>query len=171
MMQMLEAGGLPLLTDFERNPDVDNPRGYCEWEPIKRLSMQPELIDRAEGKAVKIISELLLSVPTGRTCKLIFMERPLPEVLASQDQMLKRRGLDQSVDSDELINAFRDHMREVAGWLQQRTDMPLFRMGYRKLLANPVGYAEEIREFLGIDLDLDAMARQVDPMLYRNRRP
>ena len=171
MMQMLQAGGLPLLTDFERKSDIDNPRGYCEWEPIKRLPQQPDLIDRAEGKAVKIISELLLFVPIGRAYRLIFMERPLPEVLASQDQMLKRRGMEQSVDSDVLIHAFHDHIREVAAWLEQRTDVPLFRMGYRKVLSDPIGYAERICEFLGIDLDLEAMVRQVDPALYRNRCP
>lgn len=35
MMQMLQAGGVPLLTDGERTPDEDNPEGYLEWEPIK----------------------------------------------------------------------------------------------------------------------------------------
>ena len=92
MMQMLAAGGMPLLTDLERKPDIDNPRGYCEWEPIKLLPKEPNRIDEAEGKAVKVISQLLLSLPSGRNYKVIFMERPLPEVLASQDEMLKRRG-------------------------------------------------------------------------------
>ena len=98
MMQMLAAGGMTLLTDLERKPDVDNPRGYCEWEPIKLLPKQPNRIDEAEGKVVKVISQLLLSLPPGRNYKVIFMERPLPEVLASQDEMLKRRGTTESVD-------------------------------------------------------------------------
>src|SRR5947207_7639439 len=110
MMQMLGAGGMTLLTDFERKADADNPRGYCEWEPAKLLPKQPNRIDEAEGKAVKVISQLLLSLPRGRTYKLIFMERPLPEVLASQDEMLKRRGSMQSVDHALLTSAFRDHM-------------------------------------------------------------
>ena len=33
MMQMLEAGGHPLLTDQVRGPDESNPRGYLEFEP------------------------------------------------------------------------------------------------------------------------------------------
>ncbi len=85
MMQMLAAGGMPLLTDWERKPDADNPRGYCEWEPVKLLPKQPERIDEAEGKAVKVITQLLMSLPEGRDYRVIFMERPLPEVLASQD--------------------------------------------------------------------------------------
>ena len=68
MMQMLAAGGMTLLTDRERKPDIDNPRGYCEWEPIKLLPKEPNRIDEAEGKAVKVISQLLLSLPqTGIT--------------------------------------------------------------------------------------------------------
>ena len=169
MMQMLAAGGMPLLTDLERKPDIDNPRGYCEWESIKLLPKQPHRIDEAEGKAVKIISQLLLSIPRGRNYKVIFMERPLPEVLASQDEMLKRRGSIQPVDSALLISAFRDHMKEVVGWLMEREDVPVCRVGYRKLISEPIVTAKAVRDFLELDLDVGAMSLQVDPSLYRNR--
>jgi hypothetical protein len=171
MMQMLAAGGMPLLTDLERKPDIDNPRGYCEWEPAKLLPKQPNRIDEAEGKAVKVISQLLLSVPRGRNYKLIFMERPLPEVLASQDEMLKRRGATEDVDPALLTSAFRHHMQEVIAWLEQREDIPVCRMGYRKVLGNPSASATSVRYFLEIDLDVESMALAVDPSLHRNRRP
>jgi hypothetical protein len=170
MMQMLAAGGMPLLTDLERKPDIDNPRGYCEWEPAKLLPKQPNRIDEAEGKAVKVISQLLLSLPRGRNYKVIFMERPLPEVLASQDEMLKRRGSAGSVDHALLTNAFRDHMRQIVAWLERREDIPVCRMGYRKVLSDPTAAANTVRDFLGVDLNAEAMAREVDPTLYRNRR-
>jgi hypothetical protein len=170
MMQMLAAGGMPLLTDLERTPDIDNPRGYCEWGPAKLLPREPSRIDEAEGKAVKVISQLLLSLPQGRDYKLIFMERPLPEVLASQDEMLKRRGSIQSVDPARLISAFRDHMKEVVAWLEDRTDIPVCRMGYRKVLGDPAGSARAVRDFLNISLRVESMALAVDPSLYRNRR-
>jgi LPS sulfotransferase NodH len=170
MMQMLAAGGMTLLTDHERQPDIDNPRGYCEWEPIKLLPKEPHRIDEADGKAVKVITQLLLSVPTGRNYKLIFMERPLPEVLASQDEMLKRRGSAQPVDPALLTAAFRDHMKEVVAWLEHREDIPVCRMGYRKVLSDPVGAAKTVRDFLGLDLNVEAMAAQADSALYRNRR-
>jgi hypothetical protein len=170
MMQMLAAGGMPLLTDQERKPDIDNPRGYCEWEPAKLLPKQPNRIDAAEGKAVKVISQLLLSLPRGRDYKLIFMERPLPEVLASQDEMLKRRGASASVDHAVLTHAFRDHMRQIVAWLEQREDIPICRMGYRKVLSDPSGSAKIVRDFLDLDLNVEAMTCEVDPSLYRNRR-
>jgi len=172
MMQMLAAGGMTLLTDHERQPDVDNPRGYCEWEPIKLLPKEPHRIDEAEGKVVKVISQLLLSLPTGRNYKLIFMERPLPEVLASQDEMLKHRGgATLSMDHAVLSSAFRDHMKDVVAWLERRDDIPVCRMGYRKVLSEPAATAKMLREFLELDLSVEAMVSQVDPTLYRNRKP
>ena len=171
MMQMLAAGGMPLLTDSKRKPDIDNPRGYCEWEPIKLLPKDPNLIDQAEGKAVKVISQLLLSLPEGRNYKLIFMERPLPEVLASQDEMLKRRGTTDPVDSAALYTAFRDHMKEVIAWLERREGIPICRMGYRKVLSDPAGSAKTLCAFLDVALNVELMALAVDRSLYRNRHP
>jgi hypothetical protein len=34
-----------LLIDGECAADVDNPKGYCEWEPIKQIGKKPELLD------------------------------------------------------------------------------------------------------------------------------
>jgi Sulfotransferase domain len=170
MMQMLRAGGMALLTDHERKADDDNPRGYCEWEPAKLLPKQPQRIDEAEGKAVKVISQLLMSIPMGREYKIIFMERPLPEVLASQDEMLRRRGRSDFVSHDVIARAFQKHLSEVADWLMKRTDLPFCRIGYRRMISEPVANAETVKAFLGIDLDVKAMAQEVDPLLYRNRR-
>jgi LPS sulfotransferase NodH len=169
MMQMLEAGGMSILTDFKREPDVDNPRGYFEWEPAKLLPKEPNLIDEAEGKAVKVVSQLLLSLPTGRDYRVIFMERPLSEVLASQDRMLAHRGTKVSAESAALVNAFHDHMLEVVAWLEERPQIPVHRVGYRRLIRDPVGIAASVRAFLGLDLNAGSMALRVNPGLYHNR--
>jgi hypothetical protein len=170
MMQMLAAGGMTQLTDFERKPDVDNPRGYCEWEPAKKLPKQPELIAEAEGKVVKVISQLLLAIPEGHEYKVIFMERPLPEVLASQDEMLRRRGTTDSVPQEAMANAFREHFRSVNAWFKKRTDVAKLPVAYNRVLEKPLDVSEVIKEFLGLDLNIEAMAAQVDPALYRNRK-
>ena len=82
MMQLLEAGGLPAMTDPERKADIDNPRGYYEWEAIKQIGKKPELLDdeAVEGKAIKCISMLLPAMPTKHHYKVIFMIRPIKEV-------------------------------------------------------------------------------------------
>src|SRR5215813_2420595 len=89
MMQMLVAGGLAALSDGERRADTDNPKGYLEWERIKTLPKDPNCIVEAEGKVVKCISQLLLALPMNHEYRIIFMQRPLPEVLASQEEMLR----------------------------------------------------------------------------------
>ena len=63
MMQMLRAGGLPVLSDDQRAPDEDNPRGYLELERIKNLRTDQRWLDEAPGKAVKIIHLLLMELP------------------------------------------------------------------------------------------------------------
>jgi LPS sulfotransferase NodH len=169
MMQMLAAGGMTILTDNERKPDADNPRGYCEWEPAKLLPTHPERIDEAEGKAVKVITQLLMSIPRGRDYRVIFMERPLAEVLASQDEMLRRRGKSDVISNDVMGKAFASHIKEIVSWFENRSEIPVLRLGYRRLLQNPLPDVQAVKDFLGTELDLEAMTRQVDPALYRNR--
>lgn len=170
MMQMLVAGGMSPLTDGERTADTDNPRGYLEWERIKQLPSDPNCIAEAEGKVVKIISRLLLAVPEGHEYRVIFMQRPMEEVLASQDQMLRRRGnCKQGADPAVIAAAFEKHLKEVYGWLEGKPHVRSLPVQYHHVLANPVDVSRSVSEFLEIKLDLDAMAGQVDGSLYRNR--
>src|SRR5208282_6368109 len=114
MMQMLVAGGLTVLSDGERKADTDNPKGYLEWERVKQLPKNPDLITEAEGKVVKVISQLLLSLPDGPEYSVLFMQRPLPEVLKSQDEMLRRRGNADSIgDNSVMEEFFQRHLIEV----------------------------------------------------------
>jgi hypothetical protein len=170
MMQMLVAGGMTALSDGERAADTDNPRGYLEWERIKQLPNDPTCIAEAEGKVVKIISRLLLSLPAGHEYRVIFMQRPMPEVLASQDQMLRRRGTyKQGGDATAVAAAFKKHLKEVYGWLEGKAYVKSLRVAYHDVLSKPPEIGRDISEFLGIQLDLESMALQVDGSLYRNR--
>jgi hypothetical protein len=170
MMQMLDAGGLPVLSDGERKPDTDNPKGYLEWERIKQLPKDPNLIAEVEGKVVKVISQLLLLLPAGREYRIILMQRPLSEVLKSQDEMLRRRGNAESIGNTSAIEeAFQRHLIEVNQWLAGKSNVKVARVHYHRVLREPKPVAEEVAAFLGTPLDIEAMVRQVDGSLYRNR--
>jgi hypothetical protein len=174
MMQMLDAGGLPVLSDGERKADTDNPKGYLEWERIKQLPKEPSLIAEAEGKVVKVISQLILSLPSGHEYRIVFMQRPLPEVMKSQDEMLRRRGnaasvADSSAAASAIEEAFQRHLIEVNKWLAAKENVQLLRVHYHRVLREPKVVAEELATFLGVPLDIEAMIRQVDGSLYRNR--
>jgi len=92
LMKMLEAGGLEILTDEIRKADTDNPKGYYEFERVKKLETDNIWLPEAKGKVVKIISMLLQHLPLNYVYKIIFIKRDIHEVLASQKQMLVRRG-------------------------------------------------------------------------------
>jgi hypothetical protein len=170
MMQMLDAGGLTVLSDGERKPDTDNPKGYLEWERIKQLPKDPGLIAEAEGKVVKVISQLILSLPLGHEYRVIFMQRPLPEVLRSQDEMLRRRGNTESIkDTSAIEDAFQRHLIEVNKWLAGRENVQVLRVHYHRVLREPKVVAEELAAFLKVPLNIEAMVRPVDGSLYRNR--
>jgi hypothetical protein len=170
MMQMLEVGGLPVLSDGERKADTDNPKGYFEWERIKQLPKDPSLIAEAEGKVVKVISQLILLLPQGHDYRVVFMLRPLPEVLKSQEKMLRRRGnTDSATDTSAIEEAFQRHLIEVNQWLAGKPNMQVSRVHYHRVLREPKAVAEQVAAFLQFPLDIDAMVRQVDEGLYRNR--
>jgi hypothetical protein len=170
MMQMLTAGGMPVLSDGERKADTDNPKGYLEWERIKQLPKDPSLIAEAENKAVKVISQLLLSLPDGHEYRIIFMQRPLPEILKSQEEMLRRRGNADAIgDNTPIEEAFQRHLVETSQWMARQSNMQVLRVHYHRVLREPVAVAEEVSKFLGRELDLEAMVEQVDGNLYRNR--
>ncbi len=172
MMQMLAAGGLPILSDGERKPDEDNPRGYYEWERIKQLPREPACIAEAEGKVVKVISQLLFALPRGREYQIIFMERPLAEVVASQAEMIQRRGTTGAALPPGALQAgLQAHLNQVQAWLKASPHIPVQRVAYRELLSNPSGTSEALASFLQSPLDTAAMARQVDNALYRHRSP
>ena len=170
MMQMLVAGGMTPLSDGERRADEDNPRGYLEWERIKQLPKDPGCIAEAEGKIVKVISQLLLALPAGFEYRVVFMQRPMAEVLASQDQMLRRRGTyKEGADQAAVSAAFEKHLREVYAWMEGKPYVKSVRVAYHDALHDPRGVGEKLVEFLEIDLDVKAMTEQVDGSLYRNR--
>jgi hypothetical protein len=170
MMQMLAAGGLAPLTDEIRKPDADNPRGYFEWERIKQLPVNPGAISEAEGKAVKVISSLLPYLPQNHGYRIVFLRRPLAQVVASQAEMIQRRGNARpGASSSVMQSALETHLHAVTAWLGERSSMAIHWVDYPDLITQPLEHAEEVAAFLGGGLNVEKMAAQVDPFLFRNR--
>ncbi|HSO23526.1 MAG TPA: hypothetical protein VLT81_11485 [Chondromyces sp.] len=171
-MAMLAAGGLPCLSDGLRKADADNPKGYFEFERAKKLETDrdPEWLCEARGKAVKVVSPLLKSLPEGNTYRVLFMLRDLDEVLASQKKMMERRGERHEVPDDRMKKIYRDHLAKVDSFMKGRPDISVTYLDYRRVIAHARETAGEIAAFLGLELDIGRMAAAVDAGLYRNRR-
>lgn len=169
MMQMLHAGGLTCLTDELREADISNPKGYFEFEKVKSLRTDNSWLSEAKGKVIKIISHLLSCLPLQLDYKVVFMERDLGEVLASQRKMLENQGRSEEKMSDERLGQiFAQQLHQVKQMLADRQISTLF-LGYKCVLEDPVEISTQLRAFLGNDLDQQAMRHVVDHNLYRQR--
>lgn len=166
VMQTLEAGGMPIATDEEREPDESNPKGYLEIEGvIDKLSEDGEFVFRFKGKVVKIIAYGLRYLPPG-DYKIIYMERNIEEVLDSMEKMAgitdeERRETRLSFDK---LNGM------VKAELEGRSDVEVLFVSYNDTLEDPDGQILRVFDFLGLPLDPNKMIDAVDRRLYRQRR-
>jgi hypothetical protein len=170
MMQMIQAGGIPALTDQQRQADEDNPRGYLELEAVKRTKQDASWLEEADGKVVKLVHLLLYDLPADREYRVVFMRRHLKEVVASQRKMLQRQNKPGANIADEqLITVFEGQLQKLFAWLAGQKHCRVLEVAYNDLLNAPQPVVARLNEFLGGDLDEGKMLGAIDPSLYRNR--
>ena len=170
MMQMLAAGGLELLSDGKRVADADNPKGYHELERATRLRQDKDWVADAEGKAVKVVAQLLPALPKELPYRVLLMERDLDEVVKSQSVMLERLGRSRAkLSDDQLEAAYRQQLQRVRIWLAKQPNVKTLFVSHRQAIEEPSAVASQVNAFLGDTLDPIAMAAVVDGSLYRQR--
>lgn len=171
LMQMLVAGGLKPLTDGLREADEDNPRGYFEFEAVKQMAKDASWFDQARGGVIKIVAPMIQSLPEGIPCRVILIERNLDDILASQRQMIARRG--RTVDqAPARVNRLKqEYLRLIVwtkGFLAGRPGTKLMCVDRNAVLRDPRRAAEAFNRFLGGNLAVDKMVAEVKPELDRH---
>lgn len=171
MMMMLDAAGIPPMQDHIRSADEDNPKGYYEYERVKKMpDGDVSWVKDAKGKAVKVITALLEHLPKKYPYDLIVMRREISEILASQRKMLERRGEDPNKVSDaEMSELFSKHFAKVMDWVKKQKNIRYIEVSYNDLLSAPEGEIAKVNTFLGGELDENLMLARIDPKLYRQR--
>lgn len=170
MMNMLVQGGLSAMVDSLRQADEDNPNGYFEIESSKSLKDgEKKWIYDAQGKVVKVISYLLEFLPDDLSYDIIFMERDIAEILASQQKMLLRRNETSTLSDAEMEAQFREHLRAVKYWVARKPNMRILFVKYSQMVEAPETLCTSIADFLGISLNVEAMKSVPTQSLYRNR--
>jgi hypothetical protein len=173
MMQMLDAGGMDVLSDGKRTADEDNPKGYYEFTPAMQLQRNRSWVaEEGVGHVVKIVAQLLWYLPRDEAInyRVVFMDRDIAEVLASQEKMLDRAGRpDAHGRARNIRDIFTKQITQVFRFLNARK-IPTISVDYHECVGNPTQVATEVNEFFDSQLDAEAMATVVDPTLYRNRR-
>ena len=171
MMQMISAGGITPLTDEIRTPDEDNPKGYYEFEPVKKTKEDPSWLKRAPGMVVKMVYRLLYDLPAEYRYKVVYMRRKLEEVVASQNVMLERSGKEGGGLPDaKLLEVFRAEIDKSNKWLAEQPNFEILYINYNEIIAEPTPQVNRINEFLGGKLNTQAMLQIVDPTLYRQKK-
>ena len=172
MMRMLDAAGVPIMTDAIRKADIDNPKGYYEYERVKHLEKETDksYVRDARGKALKVISFLLKDLPDDNHYQVIFMRRHLDEVIDSQNKMLDRRGESSIAERERMAEAYRNHLAAVKILVRNRPNFEMLELRYDQAVNDPAGAARAVNAFLGGKLDERAMTATIDAELYRNRK-
>jgi len=172
MMKMLEASGQAILTDNLREADANNPKGYYEFERVKNMK-DGDLawMSEAIGKVVKIVTGLIMFLPSSYNYKIIFMRRDLNEILSSQKKMLGRLGKeDDNIPDDKMAKVYEEHLKEVRGWLIRQPNIETLYVNYNSMVKDPMEALNKINDFLGGGMDVSVMAAVVDKELYRERK-
>jgi len=171
MMEMLDKGGLEVLTDQVRKADEDNPKGYYEYERVKQLPHDTGWLDEAKGKAVKVLGELIKHLPGDYYYKIVFMERNLDEIIESQTKMLKRKGEDpEDTSKDELRETFKNYRKILKKQISSSPNMEVIYVNYNDIMSHPEPVIESISAFFDGELDTKKMLSVIDEELYRNRK-
>src|SRR5512140_1358443 len=146
VMKMLEAGGVPILTDGLRTADEDNPKGYFEVERVKKLAQDTDRgwLGEARGKGIKVISYLLKSLPPTFNYRVVFIRREIEEVLASQRKMLARRGETEETGPERMRALFEDDLWRANYQLKHRPEFETLEVHYSAVLAQPLEAARRL---------------------------
>jgi hypothetical protein len=172
MMQILEQAGLPLLTDQHRPADLDNQRGYYEYEPVKFMQTGDlAWLESAQGKVIKVISHLLTSLPVTYNYKVVFMLRDLAEVVASQNRMLQNRGEVEKSPPDpaKVSGFFTAHLQEIKAWLAAQANIEVIFIDFNRLVEDPAFTLAPLEVFLGVIVTTPEVLSVVDQRFYRQR--
>ncbi|NUM51414.1 MAG: alkaline phosphatase family protein [Flavobacteriales bacterium] len=170
LMQMLQQTELEIFTDNERQADENNPKGYLEHEAVKRLARDKAWLPLANGKVVKIISHLLVHLPSRFKYKIIFIHRNLNEILSSQHKMLVREGkIKEGEFRAGLQMAYKENLKRIAMWESSNSNVEMLHLKYAEIIENTEVEALKIKTFLKIKTDTKKMAEVVEKKLYRNK--
>ncbi len=167
IMQILEAGGMPIATDKKREPDENNPKGYLEIESvINKLKDNPDFVFNFKGKVLKVIAYGLQFLPHGNYY-VIYVERNIEEILDSMEKMMGSKD----EEREDTKKAFIKLNDKTKAEIIEREDIKVLFVNYNEILSSPKEHLNEIFRFLqDKNLDLEKMMKVVDNRLYRQRR-
>ncbi len=169
LMQILNAGNVPVTFDDSRPSDQSNPKGYYELEGGKIINHLMEgtfPLDEYKGTFIKITAYGLKYLPPGKY-NIIYSERNIEEIFDSMEKMAEIKD----ENREETKKSFMKLNNMVKNQLKNREDITVLFVNYNHILSDPENNIKKIQSFLHIcENDFDKMMEAVDNRLYRQRR-
>lgn len=145
MMQCLKSAGIELLIDENDAKDDFNPNGYFEFKPAINLLMNKTWLENAENKAVKVYAKELPFLPKNYNYKIIWMDRPMTEIVSSYTKMQKKKAVNFDIS---LADSFTNQVDKVQAWLETMPNAEMHIVDFNDLLTDPKNEMEEVFAFL-----------------------
>lgn len=170
IMQILNAGGIPVSYDDIRKPDDNNPRGYFELEGgkiINRLIEGTFPFKSYRGKFIKITSYGLKFLPEGKY-NVIYSERFIDEIIDSMQKMIGKQDKNHSKIKNSIIK-LNDMIKKI---IISREDVDVLFLNYNSVLIKPEKNIKKILSFLKLKENkniVKKMINAIDINLYRPR--
>ena len=157
------------------SPTPTIPGATTEWAAIKRVGKEPKILDEPglERHAVKVVSMILQQLPPNHEYKVLFMTRPLEEVVASQAAMIERLGAEGAeMDGKQLEGSLAAHRDTALAWLKACPRIEVVEIDYTALVQSPDESIAHIAEFPGRASPHvpTRMCSVIDGSLYRKRK-
>jgi hypothetical protein len=165
MMQIFAKSNVQVMSDGQREKDINNPEGYYELEAVKAIVKDNSFLKEAKGKVVKIVAPLPIFSDKSLKYKVVFMRRDMDEILRSQEKMLSK---DQTSEREKFRTIYEFHLNKTYKFFKEN-NIPWLDMNYKDLVSDPEKEIRRLIDYCGLESGLEELAAVVKPELYRNR--
>ena len=170
MMQILQAGGMPVLCDDISRANEHNPRGYLEYSKTRTIVKDSSWIKDAKGMAIKVMAVHLRFIPPEHNYRVIFMRRNVDEIIFSREIMSRKSGRSIAIGVPEFNPEWYNRiLNRCSEWMLSQNNIVTYYCDYNDMISNTKEGIDRLNDFLIPNLDTNAMISAVDPKLYRQR--
>jgi hypothetical protein len=114
----------------------------------------------ASGKAVKVVFPLIRFIPPTQQYKVIVVQRPLEQVVASQQTMKGEEAFDLMA-----VAKWESEWERSMGWLSRQDHCSVLVVNYSEILSHPEEAATQISKFVDRPFNILKAASVVDKNL------
>jgi hypothetical protein len=152
MMEILAAGGLPILAAERRQLPHQHPDWHWEWDAMHSMCSDPRVLDSVGGRVIMIPSGLVPQLDPKHEYRIVWMKRPVEEVIDEQFPMAVG-GLEMpAAERAQLVGSLGRHVEQMGRVLRDRPQVELLEVDHSMLLREPEVQLGRLRAFFGDEL-------------------